>query len=75
MNLIAHINNQEHYSKFKFRLEVCNKELRLYQDELDRTPTTDENWRQYLERRIAKRTKLKNQLLFGKEMDLEDLKL
>jgi hypothetical protein len=74
MNSIVHIKNIETYDKHKFRLEICNNEIRLYQNELEKTPTDNIKWREHLERRIQKKIKVKNQMLFGRSLDLEDLK-
>lgn len=75
MNSIVHIKSIETYDKHKFRLEICNNEIRLYQNELEKTPMNNMNWREYLERRIQKKMKVKNQMLFGHSINLEDLKL
>lgn len=75
MNSIVHTKNNEYHTKFKVRLEICNNEIRMYQNELEKTPMDNINWRDYLERRIQKKMKVKNQMLFGSSLDLEDLKL
>jgi len=74
MNSIAHIKNNQHHTIFKVRLEICNNEIRMYQNELEKAPTDNMKWKEHLERIIQKKTKLKNQMLFGGSLDLEDLK-
>ena len=61
--------------RFQARLYNLNKEIKMLSNELANTIETDTLWRMALTKKIAKREKTKNQMLFGFKFNLEDYKL
>ena len=61
--------------RFQARLTNLNKEIKMLANELANTIETDTLWRMALTKKIAKREKTKNQMLFGFKFNLEDYKL
>ena len=78
MNLTAHTSPMELETpaeRFQARLTNLNKEIKMLANELANTIETDTLWRMALTKKIAKREKTKNQMLFGFKFNLEDYKL
>jgi hypothetical protein len=51
---------------FKDRLKVVNGEIKMYEFQLSAGPNKDELWRAFCERKLQKKYKKRDLLLFGK---------
>ena len=56
--------------RFQARLANINKEIKMLANELANTIETDTIWRMALTKKLAKREKTKNQMLFGYKFEI-----
>jgi len=66
-------NNKLPRLSFKDRLKVVNGEIKMYEFQLSAGPNQDELWRAFCERKLEKKYKKRDLLLFGKQMEVEPI--
>ncbi len=64
-------NNKLPRLGFKERLKVVNGEIKMYEFQLSAGPNQDELWRAFCERKLEKKYKKRDLLLFGRQMEKE----